>query len=133
MAEINSSPYAHNLVSSLYAMTQLLETFLDCHDGCLGKKQVKTQSRDVLKRAHGQAEEALQIAKRLSNVLAVKEVKKIDSSGLKSSIEETWQKVLCLLRMDFSFDKIEILERIPDPFPFLQCHQIGRASCRERV
>ena len=122
MPEANSSPYAHNLVSSLYAVTELLETFLNGHEGCLGKKQAKSQSRDVLERAHDQAQEALQIAKRLSDVLAVKEVKKIDSVGLKSSVKEAWRKALRLLKNDFSLDEMETLERIPEPFPLIQCH-----------
>ena len=113
MTETNIPLYAHNLVSSLYCMKELLESFL----------RTPEKSEQILERAFGQANQAIAIAKRLEEVTidARQEVR----SGLpdfKVSVKETWRNTLRLLEKDFSLGKIEILERIPEPFPFIHCH-----------
>ena len=102
--------YSHNLVSTLYAMKGLLET---CG-----------LPRAALKRACGQADEALKIAKRLGSVWVVRGDgnEKALPSRLRVSVKRAWQKTLGLLKKEFSLSAVEILERVPDPFPFVECH-----------
>ena len=118
MAETNHSPYAHNLVNSLYVMKGLLESFFREHPEGNGVK-----AHEPLERAYGQANQALSIAKRLEE-MAMCEQKRDPArlSHFKVSVKASWRRTLGLLKKDFSFDHIEILERIPEPFPLICCH-----------
>lgn len=125
MMDANSSPYAHNLVSSLYAMKELLESFLASHgESAADNGKPRTESQEVLRRAHTQAEEALRIAKRLGDVLATREDEGIPAVSSKASLKESWRAVRRHLQKEFDsylWGEVEILERFPDPFPLLLC------------
>ena len=113
MAEANIPLYAHNLVSSLYVMKELLESFL----------RTPEKSEQILERAYGQANQAIAIAKKLEEVTI--DTRQKVRSGLpdfKVSVKKTWRNTLRLLEKDFSLGKIEVLERIPEPFPPIHCH-----------
>ena len=113
-------PYAHNLVSSLYAMKGLIETYLHHHqerlegNGSLGKRE----SEEVLERAYRKADQALQIAKRLGAVLQKEKPSKVSAQA---SVTEAWRQVRQLIQQEFGPAAIEILDRIPENFPLLQC------------
>ena len=115
MSEANVPPYAHNLVSSLYVMKGLLESFL---------RQHKEEGREeILQRVYGQASHALAIAKKLEQVAAcAPENGRSKPSAFKISVRGIWRNTLELLKKDFSLEQIEILERIPEPFPSIRCH-----------
>ena len=118
MAEISTSPYAHNLVSSLYVVKGLLESFLREHPEGNG-----VRAREPLERAYGQANHALGIAKRLEEMAMCGQKRSHSQlSDFKVSIKTSWQRTLELLKKDFSFNQIEILERIPEPFPLICVH-----------
>jgi signal transduction histidine kinase len=109
--------YNHNLVNALYAMKGLIGTYLVNQDeGRAGRG-----SHAVLKRAYGQADTALRIAKRLGAVGAFKEEKKTNRKNSSVSIKRVWQNTLASLKRDFSLEGVEVLERIPEPFPWVQC------------
>ena len=113
MAETNIPLYAHNLVSSLYVMKELLESFL----------RTPEKSEQILERAYGQANQAIAIAKKLEEVtLDTRQKVRSGLPDFKVSVKEAWRNTLRLLEKDFSLGKIEILERIPEPFPLIHCH-----------
>ena len=116
MAEANVPPYAHNLVSSLYVMKGLLESFLR-------QSEEGRKPEHILERAYGQANHALAIAKRLEEVAVPPEKRERPNlPDFKISVKGTWRNTLQLLKKDFPLDQIEILERIPEPFPLICCH-----------
>lgn len=114
MAEFVRGPYTHNLVSALYAMRSLIETYLS-------DQADDNKSSEALVRACDQADQALNIAKRLGSVcVSTRESSGVPKAG-RVSLKSAWQQTVGLLKKDFLLAGIEILERIPDPFPFLQC------------
>jgi len=117
-------PYAHNLVSSLYAMKGLLESFLLRREEGLGGngQEGLEKSQEILRRAYGQADEALRIAKRLGEVLAGGDRPREGREIQKVSVGRTWSRLVRLLAQEFDLEGIKILERIPDPFPLIHCH-----------
>lgn len=119
MAESLPTPYTHNLVSSLYAMKGMIENFLlKQEEGRFAdEKETLEKSQEVLKRAFRQADHALQVVKKLGTM------KEESSRGgpQRTSILETWEAALSLLRKEEALEEVEILERIPDPFPLVQC------------
>ena len=116
-------PYAHNLVSSLYAIKGLVEAFLlNCEEGRAGnREEVLRRSEEILRRTHGQADQALQIAKRLGEVVSLGPEKKNGSSGSKVSVQTAWQNTVELLKKEYSLKALGILERIPENFPAISC------------
>lgn len=104
-------PYAHNLVSSLYAMKELLESFL-----------LNRQDGDVLKRAYSQADQALKIAKRLGEILAYNETASNGQRDYQASVKRTWERLTRILDRETFLANVKILERIPEPFPLIRCH-----------
>ena len=117
-------PYAHNLVSSLYAIKGLVEAFLlNCEEGRVGtREEVLCRAEEILRRTHGQADQALQIAKRLGEAMPLGPEKKNGSSGSKILVQAAWQNTLDLLKKEYSLKALEILERIPENFPAVNCH-----------
>ena len=127
MPETNVSPYAHNLVSSLYVMKGLLESFLlqykEGREEPLTPNGARGKSEQILAQACGQANQAIAIAKRLEEGMKGSQERVCDQpSDFKVSVKETWRNTLQLLKKDFPLEKIEILERIPEPFPLIRCH-----------
>jgi len=113
MAELVRGPYAHNLVSALYAMRSLLETYLS--------GQPEGKSPEVLARACDQADQALNIAKRLGTVCVSKRESNGEPKAGRASLKSAWQQTVGLIKKEFLLTGIEVLERIPDPFPLLLC------------
>ena len=97
----------HNLVSSLYAMKGLIESYLS------------SRKEGVLKKACGQAEQAIEIAKRLGDVVEPNGNGHVSD---KVSIKRAWQAVLKLLGRQFADTQVEIIERIPERFPSISCN-----------
>ena len=119
-------PYAHNLVSSLYALKGLVESFLlNCEEGRVGNHEEALRlSEEILRRTHGQADQALQIAKRLGEVAAFGPEKTNGSNGSKVSVQIAWRSTVELLKKEYSLKGLEILERIPENFPSINCHPV---------
>lgn len=107
-----TAPYSHNLVSALYAVRGLLET-------CLEGRQ--RGSRETLKRAHGQADQALRIARRIGVVSTPGEAPPNGRSH-RARVSAVWGRVRTNLQQGGSLEGIEILERIPRDFPAVECH-----------
>ncbi len=114
------SPYTHNLVSSLYAMKGMIENFLaHQEEGCFAnEKEALEKSQAVLKRAITQADQALKVVKRLGTIRDTSE-----AASSTASLRHAWQEALSLLEKEWRGKEIEILERIPIPFPPVQCSQ----------
>lgn len=120
---MSDSPYAHNLVSTLYSMKSLLESFLfnEPSAGQNNLEGILDPSHEVLKRAYHQVDQALQMARRIKEAFHLNG----QSPGLnragKTEIQCSWQKAVQILRREFSFDGVQILNRIPESFPPIRC------------
>lgn len=118
MSNPRMAPYAHHLVSSLYAMKGLIESYLLNREESLfeNQEEVLKKSEQVLRRTYTQAEQALEIAKRL------KEIGREERSVLSPSLlQEAWPIVLDLVKQEGFPPGIDILERIPGNLPSLAC------------
>lgn len=109
------APYAHNLVSALYAMKGLLETCLRQEEGAAPEV-----AESVLKRAYGQADQALRIAKRLGSLTILGEKK--TRRCVRASVRRAWERARAIVKGNASSANVEILKRIPDSFPMIQCN-----------
>lgn len=113
-----SSPYAHNLLSSLYAMKGMIENFLLRQEegGFASEKEMLEKSQAVLKRAFTHADQAVRVVKRLRSIRDTGE-----PLSSKTSIREVWKEALSLIEKEWRVKGVEILDRIPDPFPLIRC------------
>lgn len=115
----SSKSYTHNLVNALYTMRGLLETCLDQE----GTDEIEQKAKMVLKRAYGQADQALRIAKRLGALSIWQNGGKPQATRGKASLKQAWRNSLDTLRQEKGeFEKVEVMDRIPKDFPLIQCH-----------
>lgn len=117
----SAPPYAHDLVSSLYAMKGMIENFLlHQEEGHFAdEKETLEKSQEVLKRAISQADRVLQVVKKLGTM----KEEGLRGAPQRTPIRETWEEALSLLTKtkEWTSEGVEILERVPESFPFVQC------------
>lgn len=113
--------HQHNIVNILYAVRGMIESHLaSVEDGRFGKEnETLRDAEEVLRKAHSQANQALQIARRLGLILQPGEDP--FDLDLKVSIKKAWRESLTHLEEEFSLEAVEILERIPENFPPIRC------------
>jgi signal transduction histidine kinase len=111
----------HNLVSILYTIKEIADSCLDrmkeVNPGAGGAEECCAQS--VLRRISVQAARALEITKRLGQNL--KETKNNGKNRSRVSVKSVWRRVIKILQREFSFENVEIIERIPEDFPPMVC------------
>lgn len=118
MAESEAPPFAHNLVSSLYALKGAIESyFLNREEGLFeDPRQALEASERALRAAQRQAEHSLKMVRRLNQVLR----KEGPASFQSVSLSLVFRKALELAAKEFPGQRIEILDRIPESFPLLR-------------
>lgn len=111
----------HNVVSILYSLKGLIESHLElAREGDAGQKEfVSKHAEDVLRRAYSQADQALQITKRLGQVLEPPQ--ESPQREMKVSLNQVWDEVLRALEKEYPLGGMEILCRIPLNFPGIHC------------
>lgn len=119
MTKPASSLYAHDLVNSLYVIKGMIENFLlNQEEGHFpNEKEGFEKSQEVLKRTFFQVDRALGVVKKLGQTR--EEGRQGGSS--KTSILQAWQEALLIFEKEGAGKGIEILERISDSFPAIQC------------
>jgi signal transduction histidine kinase len=112
----------HNVVGILYTIKGIVETQLDrsAENSIEDPLETICRFRRILRRIYVQAERALRIARRVSEVLKTENARAGGISHV--SLETVWQEAAALLRKKFSMESVEILERIPEGFPPVRCH-----------
>ena len=113
----------HNVVSILYSLKGMIESHLElAREGNEQQKEnVMRHAEEVLRRAYSQADQALQITKRLGRIMEPKQAMPLKT--FHASLNEAWEEVLRTIRREFSLEEVEILSRIPENFPALQCEK----------
>lgn len=113
-------PLEHNLVSILYALKETVRSYF----GQLEEDSFKNQEERlkhveaILKKLEFQSEKALQIVKRIATTSERTPSKASLQAVL---IQEAWQKVVTILKNEFDLSAIDLVERIPERFPTIQC------------
>ena len=111
----------HNVVSILYSVKGLIEGHL-CRakeKTFAGEREALADAHAVIQRVYRQNDRALSITKRINRILKAKFEEK--KSDIPVSVPEVWQEVHRLLRRQAPVATLEVLERIPENFPRLQC------------
>ena len=113
--------FRHNVVNILYMIKGMSESHLaQVQEGRFQDSDNRMQhAEEILKKARLQAEQALQITKRIGEVFAAREQDQSFSS--RACLQDIWRKVRHLLDREFAPHGIEIIERIPEDFPPLKC------------
>ncbi len=113
----------HNVVNILYVIKGAIEN-------CLGRaeegdfktaEQALLQTTSTLKRIYAQVEKALAITKRIS--LAMKAQRNSEDPVPEVSVKETWREAVRILKNQYPFGNLEIIEHIPDEYPLIKCDQ----------
>lgn len=114
----DSFPARHNIVSLLYSLEGMADAhFAQVKEGRFrGEKRLK-HAEQMLKRNQVQARLALEITKRLGDLL-VRE-RKAPGPGRCSSLEKAWRLTQQALEREFPFVAVEFIERIPARFPWV--------------
>ncbi len=111
----------HNVVSILYSLKGMIESHLElARDGAGDQKELVSQhAEEVLRRAYSQADQALQITKRLGKIFDPPET--FPQKDFKVCLHSTWEDVLKTLKQENGMEGMEILCRIPQNFPWIRC------------
>lgn len=111
----------HNVVNILYVIKGAIEN-------CLGRAQegdfetadqALIQTTSTLKRIYGQVEKALLITKRIS--LAMKAQRNSEDPVPEVSVKDTWREAAGILKNQYPFGNLEVIEHIPDEYPLIKC------------
>jgi len=113
-------PLEHNLVSILYALKETARSYFgEAEEAGFQEREERLQRAEaILKKLEGQSEKALQIVKRVAT-----SSERAPSKGNPQAvfIQDAWQKVAATLKNEFNLSGVDVIERIPDRFPALQC------------
>ncbi|MCM8775038.1 MAG: hypothetical protein NC930_01595 [Candidatus Omnitrophica bacterium] len=113
----------HNLVNILYAIRGLAESYLaQVQEGRFQEVRLRlNRAETVLKKICMQANLALLMTRRIGLVLKVREEAVSYPAASCSSVQTVWGRVIGILRKEFQLDRIEVIERVPEDFPPVQC------------
>lgn len=111
----------HNVVNILYTIKGSIEAHLSRMEEkrFSSNDEALENARSVMKRIYDQANRALAITKRIS--LAIKAQRNPDDPVSEVSVKEVWEEVIGILKRQYSFEKIEILEHISAEYPPIRC------------
>lgn len=111
----------HNIVNVLYTVKGIIESHLALvQEGRFERKEkILEHAHEVLQKAYERVNKALDITKRLGQLLKSEE--KLAGPSRQVSLKAAWQETLRILKRECPLKGIEIIERLPEDFPLIQC------------
>lgn len=113
----------HNVMSILYTIKGMTASHLaQVDEDRFEDDRVRLRHAEkILKKANYQAEQALQMTKRIGQAFHGREKEEEIYAASCVSVKKTWQSLSELLRKEFFMHAVEVIDRIPDNFPEILC------------
>ena len=115
------APYAHNLVSSLYAMRGRLEMLLEAGKQDEARRNPEAaleNAQKMIEEVYLQAGRALSLTRRLGGILSAKETAPEKRTA---PVLSAWRAARGSLEKEYDLHRFQFLERVPDGFPRVRC------------